>query len=317
MDPEPGLLEMLSLSGWRRLTLEILLLLAAIAALRHWFFDAIEIPGMPHPYWLPVLLASSQYGVVGGLIATVAASVFYFFELSSQSAAQDFYAYAQAAAVQPTAWLATALLLGGLRSLHIYQTAELAGHLAASRGRAIDLADGLERALSEINALERRIAADTSSVTAWSRSLAKIDLTDRRAAAMSFGELFRVGTGTTTFTIYLRRPDGYVPVLTVEDDVSRPAISIEPLSPTAIVAMMKGNAWSDTAAQAGKGDPGAKRDVVLVPPADVFAEPLAAIVCGTLPPPKDAKQFRRRAEELSRAFATILSTCSDQPSGGR
>ena len=130
---EPGLLEMLSLSDWRKFTLETLVLLALITVLQHWVFRSTEIPGMPHPYWLSVLLASSQYGVSGGMFAAAAASIVYVFGIPPQSAAQDFYAYARIVAGQPAAWLGTALVLGGLRSLHIYQTAELTDRLAACR----------------------------------------------------------------------------------------------------------------------------------------------------------------------------------------
>jgi len=313
---EPGLLAILSLSSWRMLMLETLVLLALMAALRHWFSGVIQIPGMPHPYWLPVLLASSHYGVTGGMIATAAASVVYLFELSPQSAAQDFYAYARMAAVQPTAWLATALVLGGLRSLYIYQTAELAENLAASRRCASDLADGLERATAEIAALERRIAVDTCSVAALSRSFSNIDLSNRWAAAASFGDLFRVGAGATTFIIYMKDSDGYVPVFAVEDDAIRSTKSIDPLHPTTIVAMVNENARCGAIAKPGTSHPGTGRHVFLIPPAGVSTEPLAAIVCQTLRPAQDERQFRRRADELSRAFATILSACPDQPSRG-
>jgi hypothetical protein len=312
-DKEPGLLEMLSLSGWRWLALETLGLLAAIAALKHWFFADAELTSMPHPYWLVVLLASAQYGVTGGMIATVAAAVAYLFELSPPSAVQDFYGYAGMVAVQPTAWLATALVLGGLRSLQIYQTAELDRHLAACRRRANDLADGLERAAAEIDGLERRIATDMSSVAALSRGLSKIDLSDRCAAAESFGELFRAGTGTTTFTIYLKNPDGYVPVLAVEDDVSRPVKSLELLCPTTIDAMIEESACRAAAAQVAKGEPVAGRHVILVPPSESSTATLAAIVCRTLVAPQDARGFGQRTDDLSRAFATILSACPDPP----
>jgi hypothetical protein len=109
------------------------------------------------------------------MIATVAASVLYLFRLSPPSGAQEYYAYAGMVAVQPAAWLATALVLGGLRNLHIHQSAELADQIAACRRRANDLSDALERATAEISALERRIALDMSSVAALSRSFSLID----------------------------------------------------------------------------------------------------------------------------------------------
>src|SRR6202171_39158 len=68
---EPPLLEMLSLGGWRKLVLETFVFLAVITVIQRWLFGVTEIPGLPHPYWLPVLLASCQYGVSGGMIAAV------------------------------------------------------------------------------------------------------------------------------------------------------------------------------------------------------------------------------------------------------
>ena len=313
---EPGLLEILSLSGWRMLTLETLSLLVLIAALRHWYFGFTQIPGLPHPYWIPVLLASSQYGVSGGMIATVAACVAYFFELSPQSATQNFYAYAATIAIQPTAWLMTALILGGLRSLHIYQAAELAERLATCRRCADDLADGLERATAEITALERRIATDTSSVAALSRSLSKIDLSDRRAAAASFGELFRVGCGASTFTLYLKSSGScYLPVFAVKDNVACSTRPIDLLRPARLDALAIETVPNKATRNVDNGDGGAARHVVLIPPSNVSAEPLAAIVCQALHPSQDVSQFRRRADEFGRAFAAVLSACPDQSSG--
>jgi K+-sensing histidine kinase KdpD len=313
---EPPLLAMLSLAGWRKRVLETFVFLAVITVLQRSLFGVAEIPGLPHPYWLPVLLASCQYGVSGGMFATVAASVMYLFGLSPPSAAQDFYAYAGMVAVQPAVWLATALVLGGLRNLHIHQSTELADQLAACHRRACDLSGGLERATAEINALERRIAVDMRSVAALSRSFSLIDMSDRRAAAVSYGELFRVGTGTATFTVYLKDPDGYVPVWAVEEDTTRSTKSMEPLPSTTIEAMMTENARRGATGDVGESEPGTGCYVVRVPPSDVGSEPLAVIVCD-LHPSQDARQFRRRADELSRAFATILYACPGPPLGAR
>lgn len=313
---EPQLFEMLSLAGWRKQAWETFVFLAVVTVSQRWLFGVAEIPGLPHPYWLPVLLASCQYGMSGGVFAAVAASLVYWFWLSPPSAAQDFYAYAGMVAVQPAAWLATALVLGGLRNLHIHQSAELADELAACRRRANDVSGGLERATAEINALERRIAVDTSSVAALSRSFSLIDMSDRRAAAVSYGELFRVGTGTATFTIYLKEPDGYVPVWAVEEHTTRSTRSMEPLPSTTIDAMTTGNPGQGATGDVGESEPGTGCHVVRVPPSDVGSEPLAVIVCDPHPS-QDAKQFRRRADELSRAFATILYACPDPPLGVR
>ena len=304
-----SLREMLSLAGWQRLVLETLVFVAVIVVVQRRFLGDAEIPGLPHPYWLPVLLAACQYGVTGGMIATVIASVVYLFGLSPQSAAQDFYAYARTVAIQPAAWLATALVFGGLRSLHIHQNSELADNFAVSRRRASDLSDGLERATAEISALERRIAVDMSSVAALSRSLSQIDMSNRRAAATSLAELFRVGTGTGTFTVYLKEESRYAPVWAIVEDSPRSTNSMESLAETAIADMLVESARNGLTDHAGEARFGSGRFVVAVPPSGVG---LAAIVC-ELQESQDLKQFRRRAEEFGRLFATILYASLSSP----
>jgi hypothetical protein len=304
---ESGVLEFLSLSRWRHLTLETLALLLGLAALRHWFSVGDGLSGMPHPYWFAVLAVSSQYGMIGGTLASMAAGVLYYVELPQQSGTEDVYAYAGAVAVQPTAWLATALLVGGLRSLHIYQAARLGDRLAAFQRRAADLAGGLERAAEEVAALERRIAVETSSVAAVVRALARIDLGDRRTAALSFAELFRVAA-TPTFTIYLKESEGYRPVVSIEDNVNCAPPSIEPLDAVAMEAMRAGteNRHCRVAGGRGTGKPRAEC-LVLVPPAGT-AEPMAAILCRP-PSAVQERRFLQRVEDLSLAFATVLSAC--------
>ena len=155
-----------------------------------------------------------------------------------------------------------------------------------------------------------------SSVAALSRSLSLIDMSDRRAAAMSLGELFRVGAGAGTFTIYLKDRDGYVPVWAVEEDSPRSTKSMESLSSTTIESMMTGSGRRGMMDDVEGSGSGAGRCVIGVPPADVGSKPLAAIVC-ELQSSQDLRRFHRRAEELGRAFATILYACPNPPSEPR
>jgi hypothetical protein len=299
-----------SFPGWRRQLFETFVLLAAVTVLQRWFFSAAGVPGLPHPYLLPVLLVSSQYGMSGGLIAAVGASLLYWVAFSTPSAAQDFHAYAGTFAVQPAIWLATALVIGGLRSLNIHQFAELTDQLAVDRRRGQDLACGLERAIAEIDSLERRIATDMRSVAALSRSIADIDLSSRRAVAASCADLFRVGTETATFTIYLKEPAGYVPVFAFEEGAIRSTRAMAPLSPAVIAEMTSSDTAGNATGDAAESRHCAGRHVVAVPPCGINS-PLAIIAC-ELHPSQDRRQFHRRSVELSRALGTILNACPEQ-----
>ena len=300
--PEP-------LAGWGRQALEALVLVGGVAVLQHRFPDIAEVTRLSTLYWIPVLIISVQYGVGGGIIATVAASALYLLWLFPQSAAQDFYAYGRMVAIQPAAWLATALVFGAIRSLHIHQYSELAEQLDVSRRLESDLCDGLERAEAEIGALERRIAVDMGTVAAFTRSLSVLDISDRRAAAGGLAELFRIATGAGTFAVYLKEEVEYVPVCAFEEHSPRPTISMEPLSAQAVAAMLAVGARS----AAGDGDEERLgRFAVSVPPGAIGAAPLAAII-GELKGTQNSKQFRRRAEDLGRLFATLLSACHGRP----
>jgi hypothetical protein len=304
---EFGLLEILSLSNWRRLTLETLAILAAAALFRFCFPHVSEIPGLPHPYWVPVLLISSQYGVVGGALAAVATSIAYVLELPPASAAQDFYAYASTVTLPPALWLATALSIGGLRSLHIHQSAEISDQLAQCKHRGDDLANGLQRALAEITALEQRIAVDTATVAAFTRGLSRIDLSSRTNAAASFGELFRTGTGTSNFTIYLRSNGRYEPVTAFEHNVSRPVASIEPLQENVISELADGGAKGSDPAT----DPGA-HVVLVLPSTSADGKPLAAISYRVPSHAFNDDGFPRRIVDLERAFSAIVSAVPER-----
>ena len=111
---ERSLTEMMSISDWYWFVPETIGLLLLIALFRAVLPAGASGVGMPHPFWIPVLLMSGQYGIMGGLFATLAASAALFVSgLPPQSAAQDFYAYAGVVAAQPCGWFATALITGG------------------------------------------------------------------------------------------------------------------------------------------------------------------------------------------------------------
>jgi hypothetical protein len=136
---EKALTSALSLSDWRAFVPESLGLCLVI-----WYFRTL-IPGsdigagsLPNPFWIPVLLMSGQYGIMGGLFATVAASAMLLISgLPVRGATQDFYAYAGIVAAAPCAWLATALILGGLRTLHIHHQTDLQEQLDPASQREV------------------------------------------------------------------------------------------------------------------------------------------------------------------------------------
>ena len=291
---EWSLSEILSLTDAWKFVPESIGLLALILLAQSWLTDGrVAASGLPHPFWIPVLLMSGQYGIMGGLFATLAATAAYFMVgLPAQSAIQDFYDYAGIVAVQPCAWFGTALVLGGLRTLHIHHHADLQERFEQTELMAEEVAYGLERAVSEIERLEQRIATDTSTRAALLHGLAKLDVTDRRAVVGSIADVIRFGAGATSFAVYLAGPRGLEPCVGVEDGVILATASIPPL-PTP--------------------DAGADQEhthmPLCVPIGSTDGEPAGVVVCTRLNPSQDSAIAYHRLSEIGRVLAALLSTC--------
>jgi hypothetical protein len=303
---ERSLTEMLSLSGWRWFVPESLGLLVVISLVRAALVDGPGSAGsMPHPFWMPVLLMSGQYGIMGGLFAALAAIVAFFVSgIPAQSATQDFYAYAGIVAAQPCAWFGTALVLGGLRTLHIHHQTELEERLDQTGLAAEELADGLERAVSEIERLEHRIATDCSTLASFLHGLANVELSDRRSLIAGIAEIVRDGVGAVSFTIYLNGAEGLEPCLGVEDGSRVPAAAIAQITPSLLQEIQGGIASAGLAAGTDR-PPRAPPFWAPIRLAGT-AEPIGVVVCHRLQASQDPAIAVRRLEGVCGVLAMLL-----------
>lgn len=205
--------KVLSLTEWRQFMAETIILLSLLMIV-----DLLWLGGtgysevQPTPLWIPVILISTQYGLMGGVIAAVLTSlVFYSFTVPAQWAGQDFYQYTKLLFGQPALWLLSALILGGLRSLQKQKMDDLELKLEKSQKQAKQFGHSLEDALKDNTHLEQLIAGEIVTVSAVLNSLSQIDMTDRDSVLNSFAGLYRDGLGAVDYTIY-----------TVDDQVCTP-----------------------------------------------------------------------------------------------
>jgi hypothetical protein len=310
---ERPLAEMLSISAWRSFVPETIALLAVISLVRAAVLSGPAVPSsMPHPYWIPVLLMSSQYGLMGGLFATLLAIASYFLSgLPVQFATQDFYAYAGVVAGQPCAWFGTALILGGLRTLHIHHQAELQGRFDQTQRAADDLADGLEGAVGEIERLERRIALDTTTLTSFTHSVAKLELSDRASLLASITDVIHHSVGATSFAIYLKGERELEPVLGVQNGSSLPPTAISPLAPS-LLAEIESRIGAAGAVPALDGDCVAHMPQWSPIRLPGSAELIGFVICDCLQPSQDPAVAARRLDDVCRLLGVLLSA---QPKG--
>ena len=302
------LAEMLSMADWRSFLPETVGLLALMSLALTFYPAAFAAPSMPHPYWVPILLMSCQYGVMAGLFATLAATAAFFLGgLPDRSAGQEFYAYAAVVAGQPSAWFGTALILGALRSLHIHHQNQLREELQQTRHSAEDLADGLERAVGEVARLERRIATDSNTLASFIHGLSRLDLGDRTSLADGLADLLRHGLGATTFAVYLRNGGLLEPLLAVENGAALPPGALVPPPPLALggpTGEKPGRGRAHPAGLRGAVEP-SRWSPILAP---ATGEMLGAVVYDPQPAQPADEAADRRLANLCRFLGVLLSS---------
>lgn len=172
----------------------------------------------PHPFWLPVLLAATQYGVAAGMFAAAAASVaLYAGGLPAQAAGADYYDYAAYVTTKPALWFAAALLLGGLRAVQIRHAERTAERLAETSAYAETIASAFKQARGEIERLETRIAGDTATVGGLLRQLAQLDLRDGAACSPILNGLAADMIGAAQVTVFFGSSAGATPLAVAND----------------------------------------------------------------------------------------------------
>lgn len=310
--------ESLSNWDWQRILPETLLLIVVLVAIDFIFFkgDAF-ISVVPSPYWIPVLLMSAQYGISGGLFATLMASLtIYIISPQQQLANQDYYSHASLLALRPVGWLACALTIGGLRSLHILRTAELSEELNDAREIADGLGKSLQRSLQEIGFLERRIAGDCSTLDAVMAALAKLDVRNRFALTASFARLAQEATGAASLTLYFSGSDGLAPAARIVT-TGGAGLAEAPVLQDELVSMLRtsGRAIDRSSQRAGH----------LLPPGAMLAAPInldhhgtlvGVLLVETLWPGQDAGNPTLRAEQLGNALGKLLVQIPDAAGAG-
>lgn len=103
----------------------------------------------PHPFWIPVLLLSVQYGPLGGGAAALVGSLLHWLiGAPVQAGGEDFYDYIYRIWREPMLWLGASVVLGGLRSQQIDKVEALRVQVTEAetqRRRIADLADSLKQ----------------------------------------------------------------------------------------------------------------------------------------------------------------------------
>jgi polysaccharide biosynthesis protein PelD len=131
----------------------------------------------PHPFWIPVLLLSLQFGTNAGLLAVLTASTCLLVgNLPEQMLSEDRFSYLLHLSTQPLLWLATALVIGEMRSRQLGRVRQI----LEEHERAETERDTIAAAYQDMKGakmdLEMRVAGQVRTLAATCEALAGVNL---------------------------------------------------------------------------------------------------------------------------------------------
>ena len=117
----------------RNALLELAAFLIAAAAIDTWLLQPGTLASLkPHPFWIPIILISLQYGTIDGLVAVAACTMtLWLLDWPKPDTNEEYFIYLSRTLNEPTLWLGSAILIGEFRLRQI----SAARRLSASRDR--------------------------------------------------------------------------------------------------------------------------------------------------------------------------------------
>lgn len=166
----------------------------------------------PHPFWLPVVLLSLQYGTADGLLAAAAAILLSLLTgLPSQGVEEDYYRYLIRVWSDPVGWIIAAVVIGEIRARQRSQMAELRRDLAQSRIQAGEITAHCHRLDQKVLRLERELASiEAVSLDGLVAALADLRRPGGDAWRQAFSRAHRAALGSGVCTVLVDDGRGLV-----------------------------------------------------------------------------------------------------------
>ena len=180
----------------------------------------------PHPYWLPVILLSLQYGTADGVLAAATAIVVgLLLGWPSQGIGEDYYRYVIRVWAVPIAWIMASIVIGEVRARQRSQIVELTRGLATARQQAETITDHCYKLEDKIQRLEREFATiEAASLGALAASLHDLQRGTPREWQTALARAHRNLVAAGSVELLLRAGDAYVPVAWTAAD-GQPAVA--------------------------------------------------------------------------------------------
>jgi polysaccharide biosynthesis protein PelD len=185
--------------------LELVLLLGGTLAIDRLFFDGTRFRALGlHPFWIPVLLASVQYGTNAGLVAAVTSTVALLAgNLPPQGIFQDRFTWLFQLARLPMLWFAASVVLGELRTRQFRESGKIRADLEDTSRRENLLVDAYKRLEAVKETLETRVAGQIRTALALYEAAKGIEKLEPSEVLLGVARLVRSVMNPEQFSLYL------------------------------------------------------------------------------------------------------------------
>jgi polysaccharide biosynthesis protein PelD len=185
--------------------LEIALLVGTVLVIDRFFFDGTRFRTLAlHPFWIPVLLASVQYGTNAGLVAAIVSSIALLAgNLPPQGILQDRFGWLLETARLPMLWFGAGVVLGELRTRQLRQSEKARADLEEASRRESVLVAAYKRLETAKEALETRIAGQLRTALALYEAAKGIEKLEPAEVLLGVAGLVRSVMNPERFSVYL------------------------------------------------------------------------------------------------------------------
>lgn len=162
----------------------------------------------PHPFWIPVILLSVQYGSTEGLLAALAATAALLLgALPEQTFGQDIFDYLASITKRPILWFAAAIVVGEFAARRRRRLERTERALLEVREEADGLADAYADARKSKDRLEARLAGELRTTLALYEGARAVERSSVGDVLRGSTELVRGVLGPEKFSIFLLNDD--------------------------------------------------------------------------------------------------------------
>lgn len=156
----------------------------------------------PHPFWIVVLIVAAQYGTAEGLVAALAATVFYLAgNIPAQAEGMSHYDWLFSISINPILWLVGGWILGELRQRHIRERNLLTREVEESHQREDLISTSYNFVKNRKESLEVQVSGQLlSSIDAY-RAAKAVETLDPKSVMQGVERLVKSVLGPQKFSL--------------------------------------------------------------------------------------------------------------------